>query len=398
MSRMNQILDTYQHSVDVAFLSSYIPRKCGIATFTKDLTKAINDLNPERTVRIVAMGNGEPYTYPSEVLLDLEKDALEDYERAVQRINASEIEILCVQHEYGLYGGETGDALIKLLESIRQPLVTTLHTILQYPTEKQREVVLRLSELSEAVVAMIPDAKERLVNAYGVDPDKVVIIHHGVPDQPRAMKVGKALFGWEDRRVLLMTGLLNKDKGIDYVLDGLVDIIKTHPETLFAIVGQTHPEVIKKEGEVYREFLIGKVAQLGLEGHVEFINEYLPLDQLLKYYEAADIYLTPHLNPEQITSGTLAYALGMGKACVSTPYVYAKAMLADERGVLVAFKESAELSAAVLHLLGNAEFLAKIEARAYELGRRMSWSHVAERYLILFRLIRKLHNIPDRPM
>lgn len=396
MSRLNRILDIHQNPVNLLFISSYLPRKCGIATFTKDLTKAINDLNPQSHAQIIAMNNDETFSYPHEVVYQIERDNLDKYEDAAKFINSTSADIVCLQHEYGLFGGEDGEYIFKLLGRIRQPLVITLHTILSKPTDKQRDVLFRLAKLSSALVAMTPDAKERLEEEYGINPDQVVVIHHGVADRAKAVRADKEKHGWGDRPVLLMTGLLNPDKGLEYVINALPAIKKEFPNVLFAIAGQTHPEIIKHHGEAYRDSLKARIKKLGLEKNVEFIDRYMTLDELLSYYEACDIYLTPHLNPEQIASGTLAYALGMGKACVSTPFVYAREILANGTGLFVDFKDDATISNAVLKILRSPELQSELEDKAYVVGRRMSWPLVAERYLLLFRIVQETHGITPR--
>lgn len=392
MSRLNQILDVYQHPVNSAFISSYIPRKCGIATFTKDLTKAMNDLNPESLVRIVALNQpGKSYKYPREVVASIEREDIDRYEEVATMLNDSNVDVICLQHEYGLYGGDQGEYIFKLLGRVRQPIVTTLHTILEHPTDLQRDIIFRLARISEAVVAMIPEAKDRLEQIYGVSPDKVVVIHHGVTDRPRSVKEKKTELGLAGKKVLLMTGLINPNKGIEYVIEAMPEIVAQFPDTTFVVVGQTHPEVVEKEGEAYRERLQSLAKELNVADNVMFVNEYLPLEKLLEYYEAADIYLTPHIDLQQITSGTLAYALGMGKACISTPYIYAQEILGNEAGLLVPTHDGKAIAKAAIKILESPEYQEQLEEATYQLGRRMSWSRVAERYLILFRLIQETY-------
>ena len=395
MSKLNKVLDIYQHSIKLIFLSSYIPRKCGIATFTKDLTKAINDLNPEYLVRIAAMNgdNGETYEYPPEVLFTIDKDSPESYEKVAHEINRTDAEFVCLQHEYGLFGGSYGEYIFNLLENINRPIVTTVHTILREPTREQRNILMRLAEVSEVIVTMLPNAKECLEKVYGIPEEKVVVIHHGVADQPKSTQAHKADFGWEGKRVLLMTGLLNPNKGADYVIEALPAILKEFPETLFVLAGETHPGVLKWEGEKYRNGLRQRAEELGVTDQLVFVDKYLPLPELLTYYEACDIYLTPHLDAQQTTSGTLAYALGLGKACISTPYTYAEEMLANDRGLLVDFRSGDAIAQAVLKIFTNPQLQKDLENHAYALGRQMSWPRVAERYLLLFRVIQKKYDL-----
>ena len=392
MKKVNQLLDSQQRRVQPIFVSSYIPRKCGIATFTKDLTNAMNDLNPDGIAEIIAVDPlDETFVYPTEVKSKIGKFDLASYDEAAQIINASDAEVLCLQHEYGLYGTVdpdhfVGEYIIRMLRQVDKPIITTLHTILEHPLPAHRALMEEISNLSDIMITMMPSAKERLESVYGINPDRVVVIHHGVADRPRARKQNKKQFGWEEKKVLLMSGLMSPGKGMEYVIEALPEIVKQCPEAIFVIVGQTHPDVLKRHGEAYRESLTSKAKALGVADHLVYVNEYLPLDVLLDYYEACDIYLTPHLDPQQVASGTLAYALGMGKACISTKYIYASEMLKDGRGVLVDFKNSEQIAEAALHILMNPSFQNEMERKAYALGRKMSWPRVAERYLNLFRL------------
>jgi len=337
--------------------------------------------------------SGETYAYPSEVQCTIEKNDPASYEAAARFINQSDAEVICLQHEFGLFGGEDGDYIFHLLAHVTKPIVTTFHTILTHPTELQKSILFRLAEISEVVVAMIPDAKARLEKDYGIFEEKVVVIHHGVADQPKSVRAYKKTYGWEHKRILLMTGLFNPNKGADYVIEALPAVIAQYPSTLFVIAGQTHPEILKREGEQYRNGLRKRAETLGVTNHLMFINEYLPLERLLTYYDACDIYLTPHLDAQQTTSGTLAYALGLGKACISTPYTYAKEMLAHQRGLLVAFRDSDAISEAIINIFDHPKLQQELEKSAYMLGRQMSWPRVAERYLILFRVLEKKYGI-----
>ena len=389
MNKLNRILDIQQQPINILFVSSYQPRKCGIATFTKDLTKAINDLNPKGYTHILAMNNHETHQYPHEVVYQIQKDTVSDYVDASQFINSTTADLVCLQHEFGLFGGMYGQYIFKLLKRLRLPLVVTLHTVLSTPTEEQCSSLTLLAELADALVVMTPDAKILLEETYSINPDKVAIIHHGVADRPKAIQADKQKHGWSDKKVLLLTGLLNPDKGIEYVIQALPGIKAQFPNVLFVIAGQTHPEIIKQFGESYREYLRQLIEALGVTENVQFIDTYLSLDELLSLYEACDIYLTPHLNPEQIASGTLAYAIGMGKACISTPFVYAKDILAQGTGLFVDYKSSSSIQDAVLKILTNPELQKCLEDKAYTVGRRQSWPLVAERYLVLFRTILK---------
>lgn len=400
---LNTLLDKQERTVRSLFISSYIPRRCGIATFTKDLTKAINDLNPESLSQIIAVDE-EPgqFTYPGEVIGRITCNKQPSYLQAATQINASSAEIVCLQHEYGLFGGgNSGPYILDLLSAIDRPIITTLHTILDNPSAEHREVLGEIVKLSDIIITQLPHAKERIAEHFGINSERIVVVPHGVTDRPRAGKVLKPKFGWSSHRVLLMSGLMSPGKGVDYVIKALPAIVEKFPETLFVVVGQTHPDILKRDGEQYREYLLQLADQLNVSKHFKLVNSYLPLDELLEYYEACDIYLTPHLDPQQVSSGTLAYALGMGKACISTPYVYARELLSQDRGVLVDFESSEQIAQATIALFSDPQAMESMETSAYQLGRTMSWPRVAQRYLNLFRLVldvqdRVLANEPSR--
>lgn len=387
MNTINQILDTQQSMVRTIFVSSYIPRKCGLATFTKDLINALNDLNSESLAEIIAINDGEgDLEYPWEVKYKIYQDKYDSYYQAAEYVNQSSADVVCLQHEFGLFGGEAGDYIFAFLRNINKPIVTIFHTILAEPSDIQRSTLQRLAEISDSVVAMIPDAKERLERDYNIDRDKVVTIHHGVADQKKVKSLNNRT-NWKRSPVLLLSGLISENKGIEYVIKALPRIIKEFPDMSFIIAGQTHPEILKRQGEKYRKSLQKLANTLKVSKNIKFINKYLELQELLNLYEKSDIYLTPHTDPQQITSGTLAYALGMGKACISTGYPYAKEMLADGRGIIVDFKNSSQIADAVLEILQNPILKARLEEEAYVLGRKMRWPRVAERYLNLFRYV-----------
>ena len=388
MSKINQLLDTQQSTVRTIFVSSYSPRKCGLATFTKDLTYALNDLNSESLAEIIAINDGEAeLIYPWEVKYKIHQDKFDSYYQAAEYVNQSSADVVCLQHEYGLFGGEAGEYIFAFLRNINKPIVTIFHTILAKPSDSQRTTLQRLGEISSSVVAMIPDAKARLEKDYNIDRDKVVVIHHGVSDLDRSSNGKKVTSRWKNRPVMLISGLISMNKGIEYAIKSLPKIKKKFPDILLVIAGQTHPEILKREKEKYRSSLSKLAKSLGVENNVQFINKYLPLKTLLMLYRDCDIYLTPHIDKEQITSGTLAYALGMGKACISTQYPYAKEILCGNRGLLVDFKNADQIAKAVIKILKNPALKTELEENAYALGKRMRWPRVAERYLNLFRYV-----------
>lgn len=392
MNLINQVLDNQEKTIRSIFISSYIPKKCGIATFTKDLTSALNNLNPESLAEIIAIDGSESETYyPWEVKYKVPRNNLDGYYRAAEYVNQSSADVICLQHEYGLFGGDGGDYIFGLIRSINKPVVTTLHTVLENPDEIQRFCLSRVADFSEYLVVMTPTAKDRLERIYKIDPSKVVIIHHGVADEAKASKSKKSILGWSGKRVLLVSGLIHRDKGIEQIIRVLPGIVKEFPNTILVVAGQTHPEILKQDGEKYRNSLIRLAKKLKVKKNVKFVNKYLPLEKLLILYEACDIYLTTHTNPEQISSGTLAYALGMGKVCVSTPYAYAKEMLSEKRGILVDFGDEKQTSDAIVNVFSDPLLESRLSENAYLLGCKMRWPRVAQRYLNLFRVTKKIN-------
>jgi glycosyltransferase involved in cell wall biosynthesis len=293
--------------------------------------------------------------------------------------------LLNVQHEYGLFGGPDGSWFLDLLESLDKPVVVTLHTVLPDPNENHLAVAQRLCSLASAVIVLSQTGKDILVNRYSVSPSKVRVIHHGVPDVPfSTTDTAKAAFGIGQRTVISTFGLISRGKGLEYAIEAMGAVVRRHPEVLYLILGETHPEVRRNEGESYRESLQGLITQYGLQNNVKLIDKYLEFDELVHYLQATDIYLTPYLNPVQIVSGTLAYAVGCGKAVVSTPYLYAQELLALHRGFLCEFRDAASIAVNVTALLDDPALRRATERRAYRFGRQMTWPHVASEYGNLF--------------
>lgn len=368
-----------QKVVRPIFISSYVPQKCGIATFSKDLIEALDESKMAEPVEIIGVDNGKFNQYPPEVVFRIRRDIENDYIKATRFINNHQCaNVVCVQYEYGLFGGWDGDYIFHILENISLPIISTLHTVPEIPTESQLVNMKRLAEASDFLIVMILKAKEYLIKKYNIPEEKIGVIHHGVTIvEPRKKSKTKG-------KKLMISGLLNKDKGIEYVLWAMPGIVNKHPKTKLLIVGQTHPAILQQEGERYRNYLKNIVTHLNLSGHVKFINKYLPLNKLMEYYNESDIFLTPHLKPEQASSGTLAYALGLGKICVSTPYLYAKEMLKDGRGILVPFENAKHIEEAVLSILENNYLENKITKKAKELGETMSWQNVSRKYFEIF--------------
>ncbi|MEI7603527.1 MAG: glycosyltransferase [bacterium] len=382
-------LNEKEKAVRSIYISSYIPRKCGIATFTKDLTNAINHQNPEAIAEIIALNdNGENYDYPWEVKYRISQNNPEDYISACNYINQSSADIVNLQHEFGLFGGVDGDYILPMIDMLEKKLVSCFHSILQEPDEHKKYIIKRIIEKSEAVIAMSENSRQILINVYDCPEEKAVLIYHGVPDFTFEDTIKyKERLNIETERMLLMSGLLGPGKGIEYVINSMPKIIEIFPNTKFYIVGQTHPSLLRSEKEAYREKLQEIIEELNLSNNIIFINKYLTLEELKDYYLAADIFLTPHLDPQQPTSGTLAYALGAGKICISTPYNYAKEMLANGTGIIVQFKNSDDISKSVIEVFSDNALYNKYRNSSFQLGKQMQWPRVARRNLNLFRFI-----------
>jgi glycosyltransferase involved in cell wall biosynthesis len=370
----------------IGFIGNYLPRQCGIATFTTDLCEAIATEFRETTCIALPVNDIETgYTYPPRVRFELNEKDIESYRRAADFLNINSVDLVCLQHEYGIYGGVAGSHILALLRELRMPVVTTLHTVLKEPDAAQRCVLQEVVALSDRVVVMSERGADFLQEIYGVAPEKIDMIPHGIPDVPFVdPSFHKDLFGVEGKMVLLSFGLLSANKGIEDVIAALPDIVARYPNVVYLVVGATHPNVVRNEGETYRLSLQWLARDKGVESYVIFYNRFVTLEELIEFISAADIYITPYLNAAQITSGTLAYTMGAGKAVISTPYWYAEEMLADERGVIVPFHDPAHLAEQVIDLLENESKRHAIRKRAYLFGRAMIWPQVANRYMETF--------------
>jgi glycosyltransferase involved in cell wall biosynthesis len=374
----------------IAFIGNYLPRQCGIATFTTDLCEAIAAEHSDTTCIAVPVNDIEGgYAYPTRVRFELTEKDLESYRRAADFLNINSVDLVCLQFEYGIFGGRAGSHILALLRDLRVPIVTTLHTILREPDVHQRRVLIEVAGLSDRLVVMSKRGAEFLQEVYHVSPEKIDLIPHGIPDLPFVdPSFHKDLFGVEGKIVLLSFGLLSANKGIENVISALPAILAKHPNVVYFIVGATHPHVVRHDGEAYRFSLQWLAQEKGVEGQVIFYNRFVSLEELVEFIGAADIYITPYLNPAQIVSGTLAYTLGAGKAVISTPYWYAEEMLAEERGALVPFRNPAALAEQVIDLLDNEAKRHGMRKRAYLYGREMIWPQVARRYMESFQRAR----------
>lgn len=384
----------------IAVLGNYLPRQCGIATFTTDLCQAIADQFPELSCFALAVNDTNPgYNYPPTVRFELAEQDLSDYRRAADFLNVNNVDLVCLQHEYGIFGGRAGSHILALLRELRMPVVTTLHTILREPDPQQSQVLKEIAHLSDRLVVMSQRGSEFLQEIYQVSADKIDIIPHGIPDVPFVdPNFYKDQFGVEGKYVLLTFGLLSSNKGIEHVINALPKILDRHPNLVYIILGATHPHVIRHEGEAYRLRLQRLARENGVDDHVIFHNRFVSLQELVEFIGAADIYLTPYLNPAQIVSGTLAYTLGAGKAVVSTPYWYAEELLADGRGAIVPFNDSAAIAEWVIDLLDNEAERHAMRKRAYLYGREMIWPRVARLYMESFERARQKRAEHFRPV
>lgn len=365
----------------IALVGNHLPRRCGIATFTTDLTAAIAGAAPNVECLVVAMNDpGSVHAYPGRVRFEISEGEIASYRRAAQFLNVNRVDAVSLQHEYGIFGGKSGSHVLALLRELRMPVVTTLHTVLRMPSVDQRAVLDEVIALSERMVTMSTDAAETLTEVHGVSPEFVDVIPHGIPVAEPGSR-GKAALGFEDQALILTFGLLSPDKGIEYVLDALPAILGQNPNAVFVVLGATHPHVKQASGESYRLSLVSEARRLGVEASVLFHDRFVGDRELADFLAAADVYVTPYLNPEQSTSGTLARAVAAGRAAISTPYRYARELLADGRGVLVPFRNSVAIAQAVNELLANDAERMAVGVRAAEHGRNMAWPIVAESYL-----------------
>ena len=374
----------------LAFIGNHLPRRCGIATFTHDLHLAISTAEPGLETCVVAMTDpGRTYDYPPAVRLEIHDEKIEDYVQAAEFLNRGGFDVVSLQHEYGIFGGEAGGNIIELLSRLEMPIVTTLHTVLANPTPTQRDVMRRIIDTSTKIVVMTEKSREFLRSVYGAPDPKIEVIAHGIPDFPfLEPHQAKAKFGFGGKTIILTFGLLSPSKGIETVIDAMPGIIKSCPNAVYVILGATHPNLVRHEGEVYRESLTARVRELGIEDHVVFFDQFVEQATLLDFISACDVYVTPYLNEAQMTSGTLAYSFGLGKAVVSTPYWHAKELLIDGRGILVPFGDVNAMSAEIAGLLANDVRRNSMRKRAYASSRSMTWAQTAKRYLAVFETAR----------
>jgi glycosyltransferase involved in cell wall biosynthesis len=370
----------------VAFISSFPPRKCGIATFTSDLIKNVGTAaKGQFESLVVAMRSDSTLKYNDPVKFEIRQDVKSDYICAADYINFSHVDVVSVQHEFGLFGGDGGSYLSLLLNRLKAPVITTLHTLIDDPAPVYHKSLVEVCNASYRIITMNERGLDMLRDIYGISGKKVELIAHGIPDLPFVdSNYYKHKFGMENRRTILTFGLLSKNKGIEVMLKAMPRIIEAEPTILYIVLGMTHPSVLKHEGESYRFRLQRMVKELGLQEHVIFHNRFVNDEELHNFLCAADIYVTPYLNPEQLTSGTLSFAVGTGKAVVSTPYWAAMELLADGRGKLVKFDDSKEISDGIIEILKKSSLFYSLRRRAYDYGRARTWPKIGQAYWKLF--------------
>ena len=376
-------VDVMPRGGEKLFLGTFPPRQCGIATYTRDLIAAV-DRATGGFSEVVAVDDSEPgagYAYSGRVVKRLRQHVRASYEEVARYVNEHPAATLNVQHEFGIFGGDDGDWLFDLLEPLHKPAIVTLHTVLPDPAPHQRAVVRRLAGVAARIVVLSETGRSLLRDRYGVDPERVRTIPHGIPDVTfEPTEKYKRLFGFDGRFVVSTFGLLSRGKGLETAIEAIAKTARRIPNVLYAILGTTHPVVARREGEAYRDELRERIRSLGIARNVIMIDRYLSVADLLLYLAASDVYVTPYVNPDQIVSGALAYAAGAGKPVVSTPYLYARELLADGRGVLVPFADAAAMSEAFRRLESNATVRLAIARRAYEAGREMIWPRAGRAY------------------
>ncbi|HEY3282956.1 MAG TPA: glycosyltransferase family 4 protein [Armatimonadota bacterium] len=372
--------------LDICTLATYPPVECGIATFTKDLVDAIHKFTPFSEPCIIAVNEeGEFHRYDRRVRFVMRQNDPESYLQAADWVNESDVDAVSIQHEHGIYRGPGGNYLTSFLKRVKKPKVTTLHTVLAKPYDNEKLAVQEVFEHSDRVVAMVDAAHDILRDSYEVDVSKLRIVPHGVPNIRREpLEKAKEALGLSGRQVVATFGLISRSKGIEHAIKAMAAVAKELPDALYLVLGQTHPVVRRREGEEYRNYLTSLVRENGLEKNVVFENRYLTLDEIIAYLNATDVYVTPYLGPDQIVSGTLSYALGCGKAIVSTSYLYAKSVLGGGRGLLADFESADSLAEGILRLLMDPVYRKSVEEAAFKYGRRTTWHNVAIDYLDIF--------------
>jgi glycosyltransferase involved in cell wall biosynthesis len=370
----------------IAFIGNHLPRLCGIATFTHDLHGAVAEVRPDLATGVVAMTDpAGTYDYPPAVRLEIQDENLEEYIAAAEFLNDAGYDVVSLQHEYGIFGGPAGGHITELLSRLKMPVVTTLHTVLASPTAIQREVMQSSIDSSSKIVVMCEKGRQLLHSVHNVPAGKIEVIPHGIPDRPfRESHAAKAKLGFSGKTVILTFGLLSPNKGIETMLDAMPAILKSCPNAVYVVLGATHPNLVRQQGEAYRDGLMARVRKLGINDQVVFFNQFVEQPTLLDFISMCDVYATPYLDEAQMTSGTLAYSFGLGRAVVSTPYWHAEELLSDGHGILVPFGDAETIGKEIAALLTDDVRRDAMRTRAYAASRSMTWPETAKRYLTVF--------------
>lgn len=368
----------------IAVLSTFPPRECGLATFTKNLTSELDKIQLLNETKIISISMKE-HIYDKNVMFDIQQDDLDSYLAAAKAIKDSKIDLLCIQHEFGIYGGYCGDFLLDFIRKIDIPIVSTMHTVIPEPNSRQLYIINKVAEKSTNIVTMAKNTISTLINTYGIDQNKIVFIPHGVPFRILpSRETLKERYGFKGKKIISTFGLISPGKGLENGIEAMAKIKDKFNNAVYLILGQTHPVVKKQMGEVYRNDLQTMVTNLDLDNHVFFIDKYLEINELLEYLKLSDIYMTPYLGKNQAVSGTLAYAVGYGKAIVSTPYSYAQEVLDNERGLLAEFKNPDSIARCIDKILSNPLFQEELEYKTNAYGKNMMWKNVASSYTKTF--------------
>ncbi|MCD9025324.1 glycosyltransferase family 4 protein [Cohnella silvisoli] len=371
---------------NVAFLGTFLPRECGLATFTQDLINELELISDFTPPRVIAVNNNSTYAYGKKVMMNFNQNHRWEYIRIALELNRSNVDLLVIQHEFGIYGGESGDYLLDLAERLTIPFIVVFHTVLTAPTPKQFQIVARLGELSCRSITMAQSTVTDLHTIYGIATNKISMIHHGVPRvDTESRERLKARYGYADRQIVSTFGFLSPGKGIEYAIEAMSGVKASHPDALYIVWGKTHPVVKQEIGEIYRQKLVDLVSRLELENNVVFVDKLLTQEEVVQSLVLSDIYLTPYLGKEQAVSGTLAYGIGYGRVIISTPYRYATEMLADGRGLLANFRDPKSLETSILDIMDHPDKKKRMEQKTLDLGRTMMWNKIAKQYAALIR-------------
>jgi glycosyltransferase involved in cell wall biosynthesis len=381
-----QLAPRPQRPIRIAVIGNHLPRQCGIATFTTDLCDAIAAEYKAAQLSVVAVNDGNSsYSYPERVRFEISEGDLASYRRAAEFLNRENVDLVCLQHEYGIFGGKSGNYIIELLKHLKMPVITTLHTVLREPNLDQRVVMHKIAARSDRLIVMSQHSSRILQEVFGVPAEKIDLIPHGIPDLPfEQSDLYKSRFSCQGKSVLLTFGLLSPNKGFESVIQAMPSILASHSDAVYMIAGATHPHVRAREGDRYRLELQALAKKLGVEQQVLFVNRFVAPEEMAALVGSADIYITPYCHEAQAVSGTLAYAMGAGKAIISTPYWHAAELLDQGRGALVPFENPGAIATATIELLADEEARQAMRERAYLYARPMIWKRVAQSYMTAF--------------